>query len=182
MRLRDTEHPEVKVVEPTVHRDGRGFFMEVWHREKLAGLGVDAGFVQSNHSRSARGTLRGLHYQEPVPQGKLVRCTRGRVFSAAVDLRRSSPAFRSWVGVRLTEENRRQLWIPPGFAHGFLALTDGAEVQYACTAPYRAEHDRAVAWDDPELGVGWPLEEVDELLLSDRDREAPPLARARTYE
>jgi dTDP-4-dehydrorhamnose 3,5-epimerase len=181
VKLVDTDHPEVKLVEPRVHRDDRGWFMEVWHQDKLADLGLETACVQDNHSRSGRGTLRGLHYQHPRPQGKLVRCVRGEVFSAAVDLRRSSPRFRSWAGARLSEENRRQLWIPPGFAHGFLALTDGAEVQYKCTEAYHPEFDRAVAWDDPEIAVGWPVEEVGELLLSDRDRAAPKLRDAEVY-
>jgi dTDP-4-dehydrorhamnose 3,5-epimerase len=181
VRLVETDHPEVKLVEPTVHRDHRGWLMEVWHRDRLAGLGLEMACVQDNHSRSARGTLRGLHYQNPRPQGKLVRCSRGEVFSAAVDLRRSSRRFRGWAGARLSEENRQQLWIPPGFAHGFLALTEGAEVQYKCTETYHPRFDRAVAWDDPEIAVRWPVEEVGELLLSDRDRAAPKLRDAEVY-
>ncbi len=181
MKALETELPGVRVLEPVVHGDDRGFFYEAWNAETFRDLGLDLTFVQDNHSASARGTLRGLHYQVVVPQGKLVRCTRGAIWDVAVDIRRASPTFREWTALELTEENKLQLWIPPGFAHGFLALTEGAEVQYRCTAPYHPEHDRSLAWDDPELGVEWPLDRVGDLLLSEKDRTAPPLASAEIF-
>lgn len=179
MKAVATALPEVKIVEPQVFGDERGFFLEVWHAEKFAAMGIDAGFVQDNHSKSAKSILRGLHYQLVNPQGKLVRCTAGAIFDVAVDIRRTSATFRQWVGVELTAENKRQLWVPEGFAHGFLALSDGAEVMYKCTAPYSPAHDRALAWDDPEIGVDWPLD--GEPVLSKKDAAAPRLADAELF-
>lgn len=179
MKAVATALPEVKIVEPQVFGDERGFFLEVWHAEKFAAMGIDAGFVQDNHSKSAKSILRGLHYQLVNLQGKLVRCTAGAIFDVAVDIRRTSATFRQWVGVELTAENKRQLWVPEGFAHGFLALSDGAEVMYKCTAPYSPAHDRALAWDDPEIGVDWPLD--GEPVLSKKDAAAPRLADAELF-
>lgn len=177
MKFLDTPLPGVKLIEPQVFGDERGFFLEVWHSEKFAAQGVDVPFVQDNHSRSAQGILRGIHYQIVEPQGKLVRCTHGRVFDVAVDLRQSSPMFKHWYGLELSAENKSQLWIPEGFGHAFLALTDEAEVQYKCTAPYRPEYDRALAWNDPDLAIDWPLAGQTPH-LSAKDQAAPGLADA----
>jgi dTDP-4-dehydrorhamnose 3,5-epimerase len=160
---------DVLIIEPKVYGDARGFFMETWQRRSYAGAGVDIDFVQDNHSRSVRGTLRGLHYQIKQPQGKLVRVTHGEVFDVAVDLRRSSPDFGRWVGVWLSAENRRQLWVPAGFAHGFCVTSDVAEFQYKCSDYYAPEHERTLRWDDPSLGIEWPVA-VHELVLSEKDR------------
>jgi len=175
MRVFDTEIPEVKVLEPVVFEDDRGWFYESWN-ERLFAEKVDSSvrFVQDNHSKSVQGVLRGLHYQTPNPQGKLVRCIAGKIWDVAVDIRRSSPRFRRWFGVELSAANRRQLWIPPGFAHGFVTLSDEAEVAYKATAFYSGEDDRAIRFDDPELGIEWPIE-VDESTLSMKDKEAPLL-------
>jgi len=153
-----TAIPEVKLLEPRVFGDDRGFFMESYNRRTFTELtGIDVDFVQDNHSRSAKGVLRGLHYQIRQPQGKLVRVVSGAVFDVAVDLRRSSPTFGRWVGEVLSEENRRQLWVPAGFAHGFLVLSDTAEFLYKTTDYYAPEHERCIAWNDPDLNVAWPL-------------------------
>ena len=183
MEFIPTEIPDVQIVEPVVFGDDRGFFMETWQRRKFAQAGIDYEFVQDNHSRSTRGTLRGLHYQIEQPQGKLVRATVGAVFDVAVDLRRSSPTFGQWVGVELTADNKRQLWVPPGFAHGFYVLSDVAEFQYKCTDFYAPEHERSIRWDDPDLAIEWPLvrNEGKEPLLSDKDRAALWFADAEVY-
>ena len=170
--------PEVIVVEPDVHRDDRGFFLETWRDERYRAAGIAGPFVQDNHSRSARGTLRGLHAQVRRPQGKLVRAVRGEVFDVAVDIRPASPTFGRWAGATLTEENFHQLWIPPGFAHGFCVLSETAEVEYKCTEVYVKEDEIAIAWDDPEIGIAWP-ERLGEPLLSPRDRAAVSLAAVR---
>jgi dTDP-4-dehydrorhamnose 3,5-epimerase len=149
--------PDVIVVEPAVHQDHRGFFMETWHAGKFRQAGLDLGFVQDNHSHSVRNTIRGLHYQVVRPQGKLVRAVAGEIFDVAVDLRRSSPSYGKWVGVTLSAANRLQVWIPEGFAHGYYVTGDGAEVVYKCTDLYSAEHERTLRWDDPAIGVSWPL-------------------------
>lgn len=173
--------PEVFLVTPTVHEDERGFFYEAWNRRALSeALGFDPEFVQDNHSRSALGVLRGIHYQvDPRAQGKLVRCARGSVWDVAVDLRRSSPTFTRWYGLELSETNKRQLWIPPGFGHGFLALTDGAELLYKATDYYSPECDRSLRWDDPELGIGWPLSGSPS--VSEKDQHAPTLSDAEVF-
>lgn len=159
MKALGTAIPEVLLLEPRVFGDARGFFMESYNRRTFAELtGVNADFVQDNHSRSAKGVLRGLHYQIRQPQGKLVRVVSGAVFDVAVDLRRSSPTFGRWVGEVLSAENRRQLWVPAGFAHGFLVLSETAEFLYKTTDYYAPEHERCIAWNDPELNVVWPLE------------------------
>lgn len=174
MKVIDTDLPGVKIVEPRVFGDQRGWFMETWRRENYIEHGVGPDFVQSNTSQSARGVLRGLHYQWPEPQGKLVWVSHGRVFDVAVDIRPGSPHFGRWTGVELSAENNRQLWVPEGFAHGFQVLSDTATFSYLCTRPYRAEHDAAIAWNDPDIHVDWPLPPAD---LSDKDRAAPQLAR-----
>ncbi len=181
MRAWQTEIPDVWVLEPKVFGDARGFFMESFNARAFRDLtGVDAQFVQDNHSRSARGVLRGLHYQIRQPQGKLVRVTVGAVFDVAVDLRRASPTFGRWVGVELSAENNRQMWVPPGFAHGFLVLSDVADFLYKTTDYYAPEHERSLAWNDPTLGIDWPLK--GEPLLAAKDRDGTPLARAEVYE
>jgi dTDP-4-dehydrorhamnose 3,5-epimerase len=172
---------DVLLVEPTVHRDERGFFLESWHEQRLASEGLLARFVQDNHSHSRQGTLRGLHYQVGNPQGKLVRVVHGEVYDVAVDLRRSSPTFRQWMHQRLSAENFRQVWIPPGFAHGFYVLSDSADLLYKCTGYYVAGDDRSVRWDDPDLAIDWPLPDGDPPTLSAKDASAPLLRDAQTY-
>ena len=168
MKTTPTKIPDVLLVEPRVVADNRGFFMETWHRARFAAAGIDFELVQDNHSRSVQGTLRGLHYQIRQPQGKLVRATAGEIFDVAVDLRKSSPTFGRWVGTYLSADDKRMLWIPPGFAHGFYVTGGPAEVQYKCSDLYSAEHERCIRWDDPQLRIEWPLE--GEPILSDRDR------------
>lgn len=175
MRFTPTRLPDVILVEPAVFGDDRGFFMEVYHQEKFRGGGITESFVQDNHSRSVRGVLRGLHYQLPNPQGKLVRAVEGSVFDVAVDIRRGSPTFGKWVGVELSEENKRQLWIPAGFAHGFCVTSETAEVVYKCTTLYDGPSDRAIRWNDPAIGIEWP---VDDPILSAKDAAAPLLSDA----
>lgn len=170
------------MVEPTLHGDDRGFFMETWNQSRYAELGIGVGFVQDNLSRSGGWTLRGLHYQIEGAQGKLVRVDRGAVFDVAVDLRRWSPTFGRWTGMTLSEENRRQMYVPPGFAHGFLTLGDGADFAYKCTTPYAPEHERVLRWNDPAVGIDWPFVGEGEPLLSERDRDAPGLADLDCYE
>lgn len=176
LRFQRTEIPGVIVVEPLVHRDARGFFLESWHREKYRAGGIDAVFVQDNHSRSLRDTLRGLHAQHPQAQGKLVRAIEGEIWDVAVDVRRGSPTWGRHVGVVLSAESFRQLWVPPGLLHGFVVTSDAAQVEYKCTTLYRPEDEFSVAWNDPELAIPWPVAEP---LLSTRDAAAPPLARVR---
>lgn len=173
MRFEPTLLPEVILVTPDVHRDERGFFLETYHREKYRGGGIEAGFVQDNHSKSTRGILRGLHAQRLKPQGKLVRAVEGEIFDVAVDIRRGSPNFGRWVGEILSAENFRQLWVPPGFVHGFCVLSETAQVEYKCTDLYDREDELGVRWDDPEIGIEWPIAEP---ILSAKDREAPTLA------
>jgi dTDP-4-dehydrorhamnose 3,5-epimerase len=157
VNVRPTAIPDVKVLEPKVFGDARGFFFESFNRRQLeAAVGRPLDFVQDNHSRSARGVLRGLHYQLPHPQAKLVRVVRGEVFDVAVDLRRASPTFGRWVGENLSAENRKQVWVPEGFAHGFLVLSDEAEFLYKTTDYYHPETERCVRWDDPAVGIAWP--------------------------
>jgi dTDP-4-dehydrorhamnose 3,5-epimerase len=175
-----TALPEVVLIEPQVHGDERGFFMETWHRERFARAGIDCDFVQDNHSRSVRGTLRGLHFQVRRVQGKLARVTAGEVFDVAVDVRRSSPSFGRWVGARLSAANRRALWLPPGFAHGFLVLSDVADFVYKCTDYYEPASERALLWNDPAIGIDWPLSPGTAPILSAKDAAAQPLARVET--
>jgi dTDP-4-dehydrorhamnose 3,5-epimerase len=174
VRFLPTEIPDVVLIEPDVHRDARGFFLESHHAPKYARGGIDAAFVQDNHSRSTRGTLRGLHAQlPPRAQGKLVRVSLGEVFDVAVDVRRGSPTFGKHVAQRLSAENFRQLWIPPGFVHGFLVTSEVAEFQYKCTDVYDPAAEIVVAWNDPALAIPWPVAEP---ILSARDAAAPTLA------
>jgi dTDP-4-dehydrorhamnose 3,5-epimerase len=158
MRALPTELAGVLIIEPQVFEDERGSFMEVWHLERYRALGIEVSFVQENHSRSLAGTVRGLHYQVGRPQGKLVRVVQGSVFDVAVDLRRSSPSFGRWRGVTLSAENRRLLWIPPGFAHGFAPTSAVADVVYLCTEYYAPADERTLQWNDPGLAIPWPLE------------------------
>ena len=181
MRVSQTDLPGVLVVESPVFGDERGFFNEVFHAEKFAALGLPEKFVQDNHSRSVHRTLRGLHYQLHNPQGKLVRPVSGRIFDVAVDLRRSSPGFGAWTGVELEAGDGRQVWIPPGFAHGFLVLSDMADVSYKCTTTYDATSDRGVAWNDPTIGVVWPLAPGETPRLSAKDERARALPDAETF-
>ena len=173
--------PEVVLIEPQVFGDHRGFFMETWESRKFAEEGIEADFVQDNHSKSAQGILRGLHYQIQQPQGKLVRVTAGEVFDVAVDLRRSSPTFKQSIGLVLSAENKRLLWVPPGFAHGFYVTSDSAEFLYKCTDFYAPEYERCLRWDDPELGIEWPLVEGRPPVLSEKDAAAPALKDAECY-
>lgn len=176
LEVKETGLPGVLEILPRRLGDERGFFSEVWSGLRFREAGIDLDFVQDNHSRSARGVLRGLHYQmEPVAQTKLVRVSRGSVFDVAVDIRRSSPTFGEWTGLILSAEKWNQLLVPAGFAHGFLALEDGSEVQYKVTAPYSPEHDRGINPDDPAIGIEWPLPRS-EWLLSAKDQVAPRLA------
>ena len=180
MKVTATALPEVKLIEPRVFGDDRGFFYESWNARAFADAVLELDFVQDNHSRSARGVLRGLHYQVNRPQGKLVRVTSGAVFDVAVDLRRSSPRFGRWVGVELSAQNKHMLWIPPGFAHGFLSLQDGTEFLYKCTDLYSPEDDRSLLWSDPAIGIDWPLDGLSPS-LSPKDQSAPALAQADSY-
>ena len=177
MKIIDTQIPAVKIIEPAVFGDARGFFFESFNQAKFnQAVGYDVEFVQDNHSRSAKGVLRGLHYQlPPHPQGKLVRCVVGEVFDVAVDIRKSSPTFGQWVGVHLSAENKRQLWIPPGFAHGFLTLSEHAEFLYKTTDYWAKECEQAIIWNDPSIGIQWPAFDG-QPLLSDKDQQAPKLS------
>jgi dTDP-4-dehydrorhamnose 3,5-epimerase len=179
MELIRTDIPEVCLIEPKVFGDDRGFFYESWNRRTFAKLGIDVDFVQDNHSRSARNVLRGLHYQIEHAQGKLVRAIVGEVFDIAVDLRRSSPTFGKWVGFTLSAENKRMAWIPPGFAHGFCVVSEYAEFLYKTTDYWHPEHERTLLWNDPELGITWPLSGAP--LLAGKDANGVRLAQAETY-
>ena len=181
MKIIPTTIPDVLIIEPTVFGDSRGFFFESYNARQFETLtGFSPSFVQDNHSRSARGVLRGLHYQIRQPQGKLVRVIAGEVFDVCVDMRRSSPFFRQSVAVTLSAETHRQLWMPPGFAHGFLVTSDYAEFVYKATDYYAPEHERSLQWNDPALKIDWPVQ--DEPLLSAKDKSALPLAQAETFE
>ncbi len=180
MKAVPTAIADVLVIEPKVFGDARGFFFESWNRRDFARLaGRDVEFVQDNHSLSARNVLRGLHYQLRQPQGKLVRVVSGEVFDVVVDLRRSSPTFGRWVGERLSAQNRRMLWVPPGFAHGFVVLSDAAEFLYKATDYYAPDDERTLLWNDPALGIAWPL--AGEPLLKPKDAAGKRLAEAETY-
>jgi dTDP-4-dehydrorhamnose 3,5-epimerase len=175
-----TRLPEVLILEPKVFGDARGFFYESFNALDFAQCtGLDVQFVQDNHSKSAKGVLRGLHYQIQHPQGKLVRVTQGEVFDVAVDLRKSSPLFGKWEGVVLSADNKRQLWVPPGFAHGFVVLSDTAEFLYKTTDYYHPEFERSLLWSDPTVGIQWPVGSAP--LLAAKDREAATLDQAETF-
>ncbi|MCP4307372.1 MAG: dTDP-4-dehydrorhamnose 3,5-epimerase [bacterium] len=182
MEIKPLSLPEVLQVSPAVFGDDRGFFSESWNeRDFNDAIGTSIAFVQDNHSRSVRGVLRGLHYQLSPAQGKLVRVAVGAIFDVAVDIRRSSPQFGQWVGVELSADNKHQLWIPPGFAHGFLVLSESADVLYKATTYYDPPSDRSILWNDPDIGIDWPLDGI-EPLLSDKDRDAVPLEQADLYD
>lgn len=180
MNIIETALPGVLIIEPKVFGDARGFFLESWNQQAFADVGLAMAFVQDNHSRSTRGVLRGLHYQLKNPQGKLVRVTQGAVFDVAVDVRRSSPHFGKWVGVELSSENHRMLWIPPGFAHGFLVLSETADFLYKCTSLYHPPSDRSLRWNDPRIGIDWPDTGMAPQ-LSAKDAVAPLLADAEIF-
>ena len=180
MNVIPTELPDVLLLEPRVFGDERGFFFESFNARAFAeATGVTREFVQDNHSRSVRGVLRGLHYQISQPQGKLVRVVAGEVFDVAIDLRRGSPTFGRWAGVNLSAENKRMMWVPEGFAHGFLVLSESAEFLYKTTDYYAPEHERCIRWDDPQLAIGWPLQEAPQ--LSAKDRSGVVLAEAELF-
>ena len=179
MQVIPTAIPAVLLIEPKVFGDARGFFFESYNRRILAELGLDTEFVQDNHSRSARNVLRGLHYQIEHPQGKLVRVIAGEVFDVAVDLRRSSPTFGQWVGYLLSAENRRMMWVPPGFAHGFCVTSEFAEFLYKTTDYWYPQHERCLAWNDPDLAIDWPL--PGEPMLADKDSSGAFLREAEVY-
>jgi dTDP-4-dehydrorhamnose 3,5-epimerase len=172
MKFLPTDLPGVTLIEPDVYRDSRGFFLETYHERKYAEGGIPGPFVQDNHSFSTRGTLRGLHAQRTNPQGKLVRAVEGEMFDVAVDIRRGSPTFGDWVGIVLSGENFRQLWVPPGFAHGFCVLSERVHVEYKCTGFYDASDELKIAWNDPFIGIDWPIVAP---LLSPKDAAAPGL-------
>ena len=180
MQIQTTAIPDLLIIEPTVFGDDRGFFYESFNQKRFAELtGINPNFVQDNHSKSAKGVLRGLHYQIQQTQGKLVRVTAGEVFDVTVDLRKSSPTFGKWVGVTLSAENKRQLWVPEGFAHGFVVISDTAEFLYKTTDYWAQAHERCIAWDDPAIGIEWPLDS--EPLLSGKDKVGALLADAEVF-
>ena len=181
MKFVETSLPGVIKIEPRVFSDERGFFMETWQAQRFRDAGISTEFVQDNFSHSSRDTLRGLHYQIQQPQGKLVRVVSGEVFDVAVDLRKSSASFGRWVGVILSAENKHQLWVPPGFAHGFLVLSETAEFEYKCTDYYAPDHERSIRWDDPEIGIEWPMPDGRQPVLSSKDAGAPFLKDVDTY-
>jgi dTDP-4-dehydrorhamnose 3,5-epimerase len=178
LNIIETLLPEVKIIEPEFFGDHRGWFMETYSDKRFKAAGIEISFVQDNHSfTGVKGTIRGLHYQlKPKAQSKLVRCTRGGVFDVAVDIRKGSPTFGKWIGMELSANNKRQLFIPKGFAHGFMTLSDNVEVQYKVDQFYAPECDRAIRWNDPEIGIAWPFNSTP--LLSLKDENAPPLAEA----
>ena len=181
MKVVQTAIPDVVGFEPVVRGDERGYFFEAWRRDGFAAHGVEPAFVQENQSSSGRGVLRGLHYQIEQTQGKLVRVVSGRVFDVAVDLRRSSPTFGRWAGLELSAENRRSFWVPPRFGHGFYVLSEQAEFVYKCTDYYAPEHERVIRFDDPEIGIAWPLLAGVPTILSPRDEAGLPLRRAEVF-
>lgn len=182
MNFRTTKIPDVIVIQPKIYQDDRGFFMETYQKNFFEQIGIDHEFVQDNHSSSRKFTLRGLHYQVSHTQGKLVRAVIGKIFDVAVDLRRSSKYFGKWVGVILSEKNKKILWIPPGFAHGFVALSDRADVVYKATDFYDPTGDRSVRWNDAELSIDWPIPENVEPVVSLKDSTAPLLKDAEIFE
>ena len=180
MKIIDTEIEGLKIIEPKVFGDDRGFFLESWNAAHFAEAGLDISFVQHNHSRSQKGVLRGMHFQSPGAQGKLVRVASGAVFDVVVDLRRSSATFGRWFGIELSGANKRMIWVPRGFAHGFLTLEDNTDFLYNCDAPYRADAEHTLAWDDPDVGIEWPLEGRTPL-LSPKDKEGTHLGAIPTF-
>ena len=182
MKVVPTDIPEVVVFEPERHGDHRGYFMETWREDVFSPAGVGPSFVQDNQSSSHQGVLRGLHYQIRQPQGKLVRVISGTVFDVAVDLRRSSPTCGRWVGVELSDKNNRLFWVPPGFGHGFYVLSEQAEFVYKCTDYYAREHERVIRYDDPDIGIDWPLVAGIETVLSGKDLGGVAFAQADLYD
>ena len=180
MRVLPTAIPDVFEIEPAVHGDHRGFFLESWNQRDFAAAGLDLEFVQDNHSRSRGGILRGMHYQIDQPQGKLVRVITGRVYDVAVDIRRSSPTFGRWVGVWLESDRANMFWVPPGFAHGFYVAPGGADFFYKCTDFYSPEGERVIRWDDPDLAIDWPVGDDGPPRVSDRDAAGKPFGEAET--
>ncbi len=172
-----TEIPDVVLIKPKIFGDQRGFFMETYKKSDFEKAGIETNFVQDNHSKSIKGVLRGLHFQKiPKAQGKLVRCLRGKIFDVAVDIRKNSPTFGKWVGFELSEENKYMLWIPPGFAHGFLTLEENTEIFYKVSgAEYSPEHDAGIIWNDQQIGINWPIENIENLILSEKDKNLPKL-------
>jgi dTDP-4-dehydrorhamnose 3,5-epimerase len=181
MQFEPTRLPEVVLIKPRVFGDDRGAFFETWQRDKFAQAGISDSFVQDNHSHSSRHTLRGLHYQSQQTQGKLVRVTRGEVFDVAIDIRRSSPRFGQWVGVTLSEDNHHMLWVPRGFAHAYLAMSDDVDFVYKCTDFYAPQYERSIRWDDPKIAVHWPLPAGVLPVLSAKDQAAPLLRDAEVF-
>ncbi|MDP6651937.1 MAG: dTDP-4-dehydrorhamnose 3,5-epimerase [Gammaproteobacteria bacterium] len=181
MRIIASSIPDVLLLKSTVHGDDRGYFMETWRNSVFEDQGLDINFVQDNQSKSSCGTLRGLHYQLEFPQGKLVRVVSGEVFDVAVDLRKDSPTFSKWVGTMLSAENKKQLWVPPGFAHGFYVISESAELLYKCTEYYHPEDEYSLLWSDETLAINWPLLDSTPL-LSDKDRHAKLLSEAPIYQ
>ena len=180
MKKYSTGIPGVLIFEPPVHGDHRGFFMETWRKEWFAGIEGSNEFVQDNHSKSIQGTLRGLHYQTRHTQGKYIRVVKGEIYDVVVDLRKSSRTFGKWVGEMLSAENKKSLWVPPGFAHGFYVVSEEAEITYKCTDYYAAEHERTLLWSDPQVGITWPLIEK-KVVLSDKDRAGSNLIDCETF-
>jgi dTDP-4-dehydrorhamnose 3,5-epimerase len=180
LNLIQTGIPDLVVIEPKVFGDDRGFFMESWNKRAFADVGLELDFVQDNHSRSARGVLRGLHFQNPNPQGKLVRVVSGRAWDVAVDLRKNSPTFGQWHGVELSGANKRMFWVPPGFAHGFVSLEDGTDFLYKCTSFYEPANEHSLLWNDPAIGIEWPLE-GNEPQLSGKDAAGKTLAEIEAF-
>jgi dTDP-4-dehydrorhamnose 3,5-epimerase len=180
MKVQSTQIPGVLIVDPTVFGDDRGFFLESFNEREMRNIGIDAHFVQDNHSRSGLNVLRGLHYQISQPQGKLVRVVSGKVYDVAVDVRRDSQAFGKWVGVELSAENKRMLWMPPGLAHGFVVLSESADFLYKATDYYAQEFERTILWNDPDLAIEWPL--AGQPILSSRDAAAKTFREAEVFE
>ena len=177
--FQETSIPGILVIEPKTFVDGRGFFLEYYNKEAFAKNGFHEEFLQDNHSRSKKGVIRGLHFQiNPAPMGKLVKCVRGKIFDVGVDLRKASPTFGKWHGEILSGENHKMLYLPSGFAHGFLSLEDDTDVTYKCTGLYNPENERAIIWNDPEIGIKWPLDQIKEVIISGKDKKHPTLKSA----
>ncbi|MFC1608103.1 dTDP-4-dehydrorhamnose 3,5-epimerase [Candidatus Latescibacterota bacterium] len=182
MKFVPTDISDVITIEPDVFDDGRGFFMELYHGVKFSDAGIQTVFVQENLSGSRRGTLRGLHYQIQKPQGKLISAIKGEIFDVALDIRRNSPTFGKWVGAILSETNRKQIWIPPGFAHGFYVRSEWAEVRYLASDFYAPDCERTIQWNDPDVGISWPFTDDEQLLISEKDELGQPFSQAEVYE
>jgi dTDP-4-dehydrorhamnose 3,5-epimerase len=182
MKIIDTDIEDVKIMEPQLFGDARGFFMETWRDDAFKEQVADVSFVQDNHSKSSQGILRGLHYQIKHPQGKLVRVIAGEVFDVAVDLRKGSPTFGRWAGVVLSSDNRRLLWVPPGFAHGFYVMSEEAEFVYKCTDYYAPEYERSILWNDPAISIEWPLVDGKPPMLSSKDEEGLSFDDSEAYD